>query len=62
MNEIINSITNYAQSNTGAAVAAGFLMLVLLIRRTKLFFILLAIAIAGVGIMKIFDKISATGL
>jgi len=61
-NEIIDSIMSQAQANPLAAAATGFVLIILLFWRPKLIFILLGIAVAGIGVLHLFAKLSATGL
>lgn len=62
INAIIQSIISQAQANPLAAAAAGFVLIILLYWRPKIFFILLGITAAGIGMLHIFAKLSATGL
>jgi len=62
VNEIIPNIISQAQANPLAAAAAGFILIILLVWRPKVFFILLGIAVAGIGVLHLFAKLSATGL
>lgn len=62
IDKILNDIMNYIQANQAGSIAAGVILLFLLIKKPKLFFILLLICIAGIGFMHIFDKLSSTGI
>ena len=62
MNDIISSVVNLAQLNPLAAVSAAIILVFLLFWRPKIFFILLAVAIAAVGVMELFARLSETGL
>jgi len=60
--KILNEITNYVHANQAGSIAAGVIMLYLLIKKPKLFFMLLLLGIVGFGFMQIYDKLSATGI
>ena len=60
--EIINNIQQYIQANPEGSIAAGVILLVLLFKKPKLFFTLLFLCAAGIGVMVLFDKLSSTGL
>lgn len=62
IDKIINDVTNYIHANQAGSIAAGVIALYLLVKKPKLFFILLLIGIAGIGFMNIFDKLSSTGI
>ena len=62
MNDIISSVVNLSQLNPLAAVSAAIILVFLLFWRPKIFFILLAVAIAAVGVMELFTRLSETGL
>lgn len=62
LDKIVTEILNYIQANPIGAAAAGIILLYLLIKKTKLFMIVLALCIAGVVVMLILDKLSATGI
>ncbi|HBH60353.1 MAG TPA: hypothetical protein DDX85_01145 [Nitrospiraceae bacterium] len=62
IDKIINDVTIYLHANQAGSIAAGVIMLFLLIKKPKLFFILLALCIVGIGFMQVFDKLSASGI
>lgn len=51
---------DYMQHNPVGAAAGAFVLLVLLYRRPKLFFVLLGIMVAVVGIIALFNTLSLT--
>ena len=61
-NKLLNNILNYIQAYPAGAIAAGVILLFLLIRRPKLFFTLLLIGLAAVGVLHLFAKLSGMGL
>jgi hypothetical protein len=61
-NKLLNDILNYSQANPAGAIAAGIILLLLLIRRPKLFFTLLLMGLAAVGVLHLFAKLSGMGL
>ena len=62
VNDIISSVVDLAQLNPLAAVSAAIILAFLLFWRPKIFFILLAVAIAAAGVMELFARLSETGL
>ncbi len=62
LNDLINSVVNYAQLNPLAAVSAAIILVFLLFWRPKMFFILLGVGIATLGVMQLFARLSETGL
>jgi hypothetical protein len=60
--EIVRAVIRYAESNTEAALAVVFLLVVLLIWRPKVFFILAGVLLAGLGIYHLMYMIYTTGL
>ena len=60
INRLIEWVTEYANTHPAGAAAAGVILLFILIRRPKMFFVMLLIGVAGIGVMMLFDRISAT--
>lgn len=60
--ELIQSVLDYYQSNTAAAVSVTIIVLFLLIKKPKLLFYLILLLAAGLGIMVLFAKLSSSGL
>ncbi len=61
-NNVINDIANYSQLNPLAAVSAAIILVFLLFWRPKIFFILLGLGIAAIGVVHLFERLSETGL
>jgi len=62
IDKIIHDITNYVQANQAGSIAAGVILLYLLIKKPKLFFVLLVLCIVGIGFMNVYDKLSTSGI
>ncbi len=62
IDQIINDITNYISANQTGSMAAGVILLYLLIKKPKLFFIVILLCIVGIGFKQVFDKLSASGI
>ena len=62
LDKMLTDILQYIQGNLVGSIAAGVILLYLLIKKPRLFFILLCLCIAGIGVMYVFDKLSATGI
>lgn len=60
--KIFADVLQYIQANIAGSVAAGIILLYLLIKKPKLLFILILLGIVGIGFMHIYDKIAATGI
>lgn len=58
--QIFHGAMGYIQNNPVGAAAVAFVLLVLLYRRPKTFFVLIGIAVAIVGVLALFDKLSIT--
>jgi hypothetical protein len=54
-------ILQYVQGNTAGAIAVGVILLFVLIKRPKLFFVLLFLCIAAAGAMNLLDTVSSMG-
>lgn len=61
MDKIVADTIQYMQGNTMGAIAVGVILFVVLIKRPKLFLILLLLCIAAAGAMKLFDTVSSVG-
>ena len=61
MDKILADVLQYIQGNTAGAVAAGVILLFVLIKKPKLFFILLILCIAAAGAMNLFDTLASVG-
>jgi len=57
--EVFNAVVRYSQDNPVIAAIVGIILLVFLIKRPKLFFLLLFLVIAGIGVVELFEKLSA---
>jgi membrane protein implicated in regulation of membrane protease activity len=57
--EVFNAVIKYSQDNPVIAAIVGIILLVFLIKRPKLFFLLLFFVIAGIGVVELFEKLSA---
>lgn len=62
INKIISDITNYIHANQAGSIAAGVIMLYLLIKKPKVFFVLLLLCVVGIGFMQVYDNLSASGI
>ena len=60
--KMLTDFLQYIQGNPVGSVAAGVILLYLLVKKPKLFFILLCLCIAGIGVMYVFDKLSSAGI
>ena len=60
IDKIINDATNYIHTNQAGSIAAGVIMLYLLIKKPKLFFFLLLLGAVGIGFMQVYDNLSAS--
>ncbi|MBI5664414.1 MAG: hypothetical protein HZC49_04915 [Nitrospirae bacterium] len=60
--KILNDAVNYIQANQAGSIAAGVILLYLLIKKPKLFFVVVLLCIVGVGFMQVYDKLSASGI
>ncbi len=56
-NKILQDALNYARENMTASVSAAVILLFLLFKRPKIFFLLVLIALAAVGIMQLFHQL-----
>ena len=56
---VFNAVIKYSQDNPVIAAIVGIILLVFLIKRPKLFFLLLFFVIAGIGVVELFEKLSA---
>jgi hypothetical protein len=61
-NKMLADVVQYAQANTVGAIAVGVILTFLLIKKPKLFFVLLILCIAGYAMMLIFDNLSSSGI
>lgn len=62
IDKIIHDITNHIQANQAGSIAAGVILLYLLIKKPKVFVVLLLLSIVGIGFMNVYDKLSASGI
>jgi len=60
--KIISDVTNYIQANQAGSIAAGVILLYLLIKKPKLFFVVIVLCIVSIGFMNVYDKLSASGI
>ncbi len=61
-NKILQDALNYARDNLAASISAAVILLFLLVKKPRIFFILVLIALAAVGIMQLFHELDTTGL
>ena len=59
INGIVNWVKGYSSVHPAGAVAAGIILLFILIRKPKLFFIMILAGVGLMAVMTLFDKISA---
>ena len=62
INTLIDETVSFAQANPAAAAAAAIILLFILWRRPKVFLALVVLALIAFGVMKIFDRLTDTGL
>ena len=62
LNDIIQSALNYARGNIVASVSAAVLLLFLLFKKPRMFFVLALVLIIAIGIMELFSSLEALGL
>lgn len=60
--KIISDVTNYIHANQAGSIAAGVIMLYLLIKKPKLFFLVVLLCVVGAGFMQIYDKLASSGI
>lgn len=53
---------NYIETNIAGAIAAGVILLFVLVKKPKLFLILIILCVVGIGFMQIFDKLDSSGI
>ena len=56
--EVFKAIIKYSQDNPVIAAIVAIILLFILIKRPKLFFLLLFLFIAGIGVVELFEKLS----
>jgi len=61
-NKLLADVLQYAQANMVGTVAAGLILTFLLIKKPKLFIIVLLLCVVGYGVMLIFDNLSSSGI
>jgi|COG998Drversion2_1049125.scaffolds.fasta_scaffold494950_2 hypothetical protein len=61
-NDIIPQVMNYIETNIAGAIAAGVILLFVLVKKPKLFLILIILCVVGIGFMQIFDKLDSSGI
>jgi hypothetical protein len=62
IDKIISDVTNYIHANQAGSIAAGVIMLYLLIKKPKLFFVLVLLCAVGIGFMQVYDKLASSGI
>lgn len=62
IDQVINYITNFVHTNRPGAIAAGVILLFLLVKKPKIFLALLLICAVGIGFMQVYDNVSSTGI
>jgi hypothetical protein len=62
IDKIIHDATIYIQANQAGSIAAGVVLLYLLIKKPKLFFVLLVLCVVGIGFMNVYENLSASGI
>jgi hypothetical protein len=56
---VYNAILKYSQDNPVVAAIVAIVLLFFLIKRPKLFLLLLFLFIAGIGVLELFERLSA---
>lgn len=62
IDKILNDILNYIHANQAGSIAAGVILLYLLIKKPKIFFIVIVLGILGIGFMQVYDKLASSGI
>lgn len=62
IDRILNDILNYIHTNQAGSIAAGVILLYLLIKKPKIFFIVIVLGILGIGFMQVYDKLASSGI
>ena len=62
IDKIISDVTALIHTNRVGAIAAGVILLFLLIKKPKMLFVLLLLCAVGIGFMQIYDKLSGSGI
>ena len=62
LHEIVSAAQDIIQANPEGTIAAAVILLFVLWKNPRLFLVLVSIAIAVVGVLLVFDKISSTGI
>jgi membrane protein implicated in regulation of membrane protease activity len=58
-NAILKEIIKYSQDNPVIAAVAAIFLLVFLFKKPKLFFLLLFLAVASIGVVELFSRLSS---
>jgi len=58
-NEVVQYILDYARTNVKGSIASAIILLFIMAKRPRLFFMLLILAVIAIGISSLFDRISA---
>ncbi len=61
-NRVLADVLQYAQANMAGTIAAGLILTFLLIKKPKLFLVVVLLCVVGYGVMMIFDNLSSTGI
>jgi hypothetical protein len=61
VDKLLAHVLQYMQGNAAGAIAAGVILLFVLIKKPKLFFVLVIISIAAAGAMNLFDTVASVG-
>lgn len=58
-NEVVQYVLDYARTNVKGSIASAIILLFIMVKRPRLFFMLLVLAVIVIGISSLFDRISA---
>ncbi len=62
LENLFADILNYLQANLAGAIAAGVILLYLLFKKPKIFFMILVAGIIAVGMLHVYTKLTGLGL
>ncbi|MEW6599981.1 MAG: hypothetical protein AB1499_03335 [Nitrospirota bacterium] len=60
--QIINYVRHFIDTNQAGAIAAGVILLYLLVKKPKVLVILILLCAVGIGFMQIYGKLSKSGI
>lgn len=60
---IIDTVSNYIETNLALSIAIGFVFLLFLVKKPKYFMIVVLVLVAGLAVSELFQKLAVkTGL